>query len=350
MHSARVHSDEMHDSPGAIAESLSGCRVDSIEPAATGGNSRIYRVRCGRENFALKCYPPRGQDPRDRASTEFKALGFLERHCPGRAPRAYAVDAEGGYLLLEWIEGSRVREVAPADVDSAVAFLGGLFDASTDPDARDLPYASEACLSGEEVVRQLLHRESGLRAMACDQRVLIEFLDHEFAPARERLVEQARAGSARAGLDFPAELEPSARSLVPSDFGFHNALRKANGALIFVDHEYFGWDDPVKVTADFLLHPATPLARDMAERFWCRVSACRENDKSFRARLKLLYPLFGARWCLILLNEFLPERWAGRVFAGASRQWESVKLEQLRRSRDLLQKISHGSPDFCHER
>jgi hypothetical protein len=341
-----MHSDETRDALRAIAESLCGRRVDSVAPAASGGNSRIYRARCGRDDFALKCYPPRGQDPRERANTEFKALRFMERHCPGRAPRAYAVDAEGGYLLLEWVEGSRVSEVVSADVDSAVAFLGALFEASTDPDARDLPYASEACLSGEEVVRQLLDRESRLRAMASDQRVLIEFLDHEFAPARERLVEQARAGSVRAGIDFPAELEPAARALVPSDFGFHNALRTANGALIFVDHEYFGWDDPVKVTADFLLHPATPLACDMADRFWRGVSALRENDKSFRVRLKLLYPLFGVRWCLILLNEFLPERWANRSFAGASRHWESVKLEQLRRSRDLLEKVGPGSPDF----
>ena len=346
MHSARMHSDETHDALGAIAESLSGRRVDSIAPAAAGGNSRIYRIRCGQEDFALKCYPPRGQDPRERANTEFKALRFLERHCPGRAPRAYAIDAEGGYLLLEWIEGSRVTVVAPADVDSAVAFLGALFDGSSGPDAHDMPYASEACLSGAELIRQLLGREHRLRALAGDQQVLIEFLDREFAPARQRLVSEARASAAEAGLDFSAELEPSARSLVPSDFGFHNALRKANGALIFVDHEYFGWDDPVKVTADFMLHPATPLADDMRERFWRGVSAGRENDKSFHVRLKLLYPLFGARWCLILLNEFLPERWAGRVFAGANRQWEPVKLEQLHRARELLGKISHGSDGF----
>jgi hypothetical protein len=299
--------------------------------------------------LALKCYPPRGQDPRARANTEFKALRFLEHHCPGRAPRVYAMDAKGGYLLLEWIEGSRITEVAPVDIDSAAAFLGALFDASTDPDARYMPYASEACLSGEETVRQLLARERELRAAAGDQQALIGFLDREFAPAREKLVKHARIGAARAGFDFSAELAPSARSLVPSDFGFHNALRKADRTLMYVDHEYFGWDDPVKVTADFLLHPATPLADDMADRFRREVCRHRENDKSFRVRLKLLYPLFGARWCLILLNEFLPERWVGRVFAGGDSQWDTARIEQLRRSHDLLGKISCGSADLFHE-
>jgi hypothetical protein len=342
--------DGLDYSLSEAAETLAGSRVDSVVPVVAGGNSRICRVRCGGQDFALKCYPPRSQDPRDRAGTEFKALRFLERYCPGRAPRAYAVDAERGYLLLEWIEGSRVDEIGPCEVDAALAFLSVIFNASAQPEARDIPPASEACLSGEEVVHQLFDREAKLCAVAGDEQALVEFLDREFAPVRERIVEQARAGYAEAGLDFTRALIPASRSLVPSDFGFHNAIRRADGVLIFVDHEYFGWDDPVKVTADFLLHPATSLPDDMAGRFWRGVWGHRENkDESFLIRLELLYPLFGARWCLILLNEFLPERWAGRVFAGAPRDWASVKFEQLRRARGLLRKVSADSRGLFHE-
>jgi hypothetical protein len=342
-------SDGLYDSLSEIAEALSGRRVDSVVPAASGGNSRIYRVRCGQQDFALKCYPPRGHDPRERASTEFKALRFLERYCSGFAPRAYAVDASG-YLLLEWIEGSRVVEVGPTEVDTSVAFLSALFNASAQPEARDMPLASEACLSGEEVVRQLLDRETKLRAVAGRENVLTEFLDREFAPIRERLAEQARSGYTKANLDFSAELVFSSCSLVSSDFGFHNAMRKQDGGLMFVDHEYFGWDDPVKVTADFLLHPATSLTDDMAERFWRKVCGQRKKDESFLVRLKLLYPLFGARWCLILLNEFLPERWIGRVFAGARSEWASAKVEQLRRSRGLLREVLNKSEGLFYEK
>ena len=331
--------DRLDDRVREAAAALAHRRVDSVVPVAAGGNSRIYRVGCGAQDFALKCYPARNQDPRDRAETEFKALLFLERYCPGRAPRAYAVDAEGAYLLLEWVEGSRVKEIGPCQVDAAVTFLGDIFNASAQPEAGDMPPASEACFSGQEIVRQLLAREAKLRAAAGDDPRLMEFLDHEFAPASERLVEQARSCYGEAGLDFTGELAPASRSLVPSDFGFHNAIRKADGVLVFVDHEYFGWDDPVKVVADFLLHPATPLANDMARRFWRGVCGYRENDGSFLIRLKLLYPLFGARWCLILLNEFLPERWAGRVFAGARDEWARVKVEQLSRSRGLLRRV-----------
>ena len=53
---------------------------------------------------------------------------------------------------------------------------------------------------------------------------------------------------------FPQRL----RVLSPSDFGFHNALRRPDGTIVFVDFEYFGWDDPAKMMADAMLHPGNP--------------------------------------------------------------------------------------------
>ena len=69
------------------------------------------------------------------------------------------------------------------------------------------------------------------------------------------------------GLDFITELAQEKRSLVPADFGFHNSLRQGDGSLAYVDFEYFGWDDPVKLTADILLHPGVPLGAAQRERF-----------------------------------------------------------------------------------
>jgi hypothetical protein len=50
------------------------------------------------------------------------------------------------------------------------------------------------------------------------------------------------------------------------------------------------------------------------------------------------------------LNEFLPERWTGRVFAGARTEWASVKIEQLRRSRRLLRDFLKKSQGLFHEK
>ena len=146
-------------------------------------------------------------------------------------------------------------------------------------------------------------------------------------------------------MSFVLPLPGERRSLCPSDFGFHNALRNATG-LTFLDFEYFGWDDPVKLTCDFLLHPGMRLSDSLKRRFVAAALVIYGADPTFARRLSLLYPLFAVRWCLILLNEFLPERWAHRVHAGVALDWARAKRQQLILANDLLQMVQSKGGGF----
>ena len=64
------------------------------------------------------------------------------------------------------------------------------------------------------------------------------------------------------------------------------------------------------------------------------------RDPAFAARLAAYLPLFGLRWVLIILNEFIPERWQRRVLAGAAGSWADAKSWQLARAREFLAAIS----------
>ena len=196
--------------------------------------------------------------------------------------------------------------------------------------------AAEACFSGREVEAQIRRRLAALRAQCDGEPELARFLGDSFAPLLEHVVNSAKGKMAAAGLDFTATLPQEKRSLVPSDFGFHNSLRRADGTLAFVDFEYFGRDDPVKLTADVLHHPGTPQGPLQRDRFRSAALAIYGADASFGARLEALYPLFGLRWGLILLNEFLPDRWRLRVAAGETESWAHAKTRQLSRARELL--------------
>ena len=78
--------------------------------------------------------------------------------------------------------------------------------------------------------------------------------------------------------------------------------------LDFVDFEYFGWDDPAKTIVDFLLHPGMQLDDALKRRFAAGVCAAFAELPALPARTRIVYPLFGLKWGLILLNDFLPER------------------------------------------
>lgn len=298
-----------------------------------GGNNRLYRVESedGRA-FALKTYMRQDGDSRDRMGAEWGGLDFLFRHGVTCVPRPIAAHRTDNAALYGWVDGTRVTDPGEADIDAAIAFTVALKRLTVMPRAARLPLASEACLSARELNVQIDRRLERLRAL--DEPELQRFLTGEVMPARKLAVTNLRTGYVGARLNLDAELAIQHRTLSPSDFGFHNALRTADG-VVFLDFEYFGWDDPVKLVADFLHHPGMALDAAARRRFLAGARRAFADDPNFGLRLALMYPLYGLRWVCILLNEFLPERWKRRAYAGAADR-DVAQQRQLLKARAKL--------------
>jgi Phosphotransferase enzyme family len=331
----------------AVAQMLLQGPVDAIDQIrGVGRNSRVYRVRRGGECFAVKHYPPRHDDSRDRLKTEFEALVFMERHGITTVPRPLAIDPGRRYALLSWIDGDAIEVAAESDIDMAACFIAKMHRLVGVAESELQPLGAEACLSGIEIIAQLGRRLARLGCVAEAEAALAELLDRISDFLFSTLLPQVTADYRRLGLSFARPVPTGSRSLCPSDFGFHNALRGATG-ITFIDFEYFGWDDPVKLTCDFLLHPGMRLPSMLKQRFVKAVSNIYGADLTFAPRLQMLYPLFALRWCLILLNEFLPERWAYRLHAGETPDWQKAKVRQLGLASELLASVqSNGGSLF----
>lgn len=319
-----------------VARGLVGEAVEVSRWQGGGRNSRIWRVRSRKGEFALKQYPSRQDDTRDRLQTEVGALQLLERYRIDAVPRVVGVDDDRGFALLSWIDGDDVASICNGDIDAAIGFLSAIHALRQTPWALTQPLAAEACLSGAEIERQLDARLERLRSVAAQETELAEFIGHSVVPSISESIARAAKREAQAGLDFAADLPQKWRSLVPSDFGFHNSLRRSDGSLAFVDFEYFGWDDPVKLTADILLHPGRTLSASQCKQFQAGALSLYGTDPAFAERLRAYLPLFGLRWVLILLNEFIPERWQRRVLAGDTGSWSDAKIRQLSRAKEFF--------------
>lgn len=332
---------DRRDPAWVAAEALAGGPIRELAPVRRSGNSRVFRTVTARGTFALKLYPPRGEDPRDRLGAEAAALDFMRRHDIGETPRPIAANRGHNAALLEWIDGEQVTMPTETDIDAALGFLGRLHRARNG-DA-GLTLASEACLSAAELEQQIARRHARLAEAGRNTLQLAAFVDKEMAPAAETLTAAAKARYAGSSLAWNADLDIAQRTLSPSDFGFHNALRQPDGTLVFLDFEYFGWDDPVKLICDVLLHPAMTLPVELRFRFLEGALTLFQGDSTLAVRLSALYPLFGLRWCAILLNEFLPEKWMLRAHAGEPDP-EIAQARQLAKAQNLLQRLIHDDP------
>ncbi len=328
------------DAIRALAGSLLGGPIDGLAQLTRGRNSRVFRVAAGGAVYVLKLFPPPDADGRDRLTTEVEALRLMQVGGIASVARVVATDPARRGALLTWLDGEPLSAPSDADIDAAAQFLSTLHALRASAAGRAFRWpAAEACLSGREVERQIRARFAALLALDAEPG-LASFLHDAFTPALTTLLARAERAFAAAGLDFATPLPQEKQSLVPADFGFHNALRGTDGTLWFLDFEYFGWDDPVKLTADMLHHPGTPLAAAQAARLRAAALNIYGDDRAFAARLDALYPLFGLRWVMILLNEFLPTRWRRRVEAGEVDVWPHAKARQLARARDLLARLA----------
>ena len=315
-----------------IAEDLAGRPVNQLIPCRNGRNSQVYKVECADINFALKSYPPKNADPRDRFGTEIKTLKFYEANNNPYVPRLIAVDMQRSIALLEWIEGSLINTPSTNEIDQAVNFIA-LTHHSQNKGGDAFGLAAEPCLSGADLDQHLNQRLKNIFLIAEHEPELNNFLLNELS------VTLRTARSFAFNESFHIPLPRQHQSLIPADFGFHNALKIANGNVYFIDFEYFGWDDPVRLAADFLLHPGVSLDENSQNRFWCGMVDIFHSDNEFKQRMLQLAPLYGVRWVLILLNEFLPERWQARVFAGETASWHTIKEQQLVKARVALDKV-----------
>jgi Phosphotransferase enzyme family len=325
--------------------------VGSVTQIGRGRNSQVFRVQCANgDSYAAKVYFGQRADGLSRLSVEFESLELLWSHGIRCIPKPLAVDVDGGVAVYEYIDGEEIdgQTVARGEVDELLAFLGILKDlARTTPNMR-IPAAYEACFSAAAIVRNTNEKLDRLVALVDDspaRRALHAFLQREFLPVLRDHTTQAKAslGEAR----FSAELPMGLRTLSPADFGFHNTLRRGSTGLVFLDFEYFGWEEPVKMMSDFLLHPAVSLAQDVREYFATRFLECFGDDEQLPARLRAAYPLYGLRWCMILLNEFLPDHLERRMFAAAREDDISqLCMQQLGKSKKMLERVQREHAFF----
>ena len=101
-------------------------------------------------------------------------------------------------------------------------------------------------------------------------------------------------------------LDPDHRCVSPSDFGFHNAIRSAEGVK-FIDFEFAGWDDPAKAAADFALQPKVPINMETSP--LAQTGILGQADL-IQSRLKSLLPVLELKWICIMLAVLNAERLA----------------------------------------
>lgn len=311
----------------------------NLTPLQGGRNNRVYHALNKSDDVLIKQYFYSVSDTRDRLSSEYLMLSFLHRQGITNVPRPLLSDVATHTGVYQFIKGSPVNlnTITENDVVSFSELLNRMWQFRNTPQAQHLPIASEACFSIKEYVDKIKNRFALFSQLPSNDSVtkkMSSFVDDNLSVFFNKLVSQVESS----GSTFTNLLNPRHRTLSPSDHGFHNAIRGNDGNLYFIDFEYAGWDDPVKMICDCFLQPDKPVPEKFHLLFLKNCKQIIDPIDNFVSRIKYIYPLLGLKWCLIMLNEFLPVSESRRQFAGKN-VGNDLRIIQLERSINSFDRI-----------
>jgi hypothetical protein len=271
--------------------------ADVVRQMGAANRHGVFLLERGERRAVLKLHEPLVPERRDAFAHEALLHAFYAEEAGDFVPRLLAQDAGCRALLFDYVQGVPVSGAGASEVDMQrmADFLLETNRAAVLSRARNqrLPPASESGLSAMDHWQCAMSRLGALLALSVS--------DEATSAMQDFVVSEVRPVLAASKIN---EAEAAQPCLSPSDFGFHNVIRRPGGSLCFLDFEHAGWDDPAKLVADFSLQPESPLSSEQKKVFLKKLSLKAPFDTDLERRLASILPIQKVKWTGIILNVF----------------------------------------------
>ena len=284
------------------AEFISKKKIFRVNKIKGQRNSQLYKI-IYKDGLiaALKNYPAEDLDRRKRLKREYESLQLMKKNGFKDVSKVLYQDENLNIIIFQWISGIKPIKIDNHELNKSINFIKKIKKISRKTVGNFYFDAVESCKSLKDITSQINYKMNDLLKSKNNSEKFKHFLRFMLKPTYMNLHKEAK--HSKMYKLFIQPINKNYEILSPSDFGFHNAIKKSK-KIIFIDFEYFGKDDPVKLAADFLLHPGMKLKDDQKKKWLKAVLKVFKRDKYFEQRLKFLIPFYAIRWSLIVLNDF----------------------------------------------
>ena len=291
-----------------------------------GINSKVYKLKLKKnKSLILKMYPYEDNLFSRRIRVENESLRYLNKN-NFPVPKVFKAFLEFNCSFFEFQPGKKITKATELSIDQCYDFINKLMILSSQTKIKSFPNAKEACFNPNEICKQIEKKFHIL--LKVNNKELNNFLLLNFHSLFTKYSKKAKK---KFNKKFTNNIVISNRILSPSDFGLHNTISH-NNKLYFLDFEYFGWDDPIKLICDFFWHPGNNVSKKLKNRFLNKtINLFSKNYKNFKNKLYVLLPLYGLRWCLIILNCFVKKNHTNKI----------IETQQLKKAQKILNQVSH---------
>lgn len=274
------------------------------ERLAGGRNNHAIKVETKTGIYVLKRY----LNKVDRNERFDREVSFL-KHCYKVGVQAVPIlldqDRRSFSILQQYVEGLRPESLTTFHFNSASQFIAEI-NKNLIEEFAFLPRAADSFVTGADVVDNLKDRFRSI-----GDAKIASFLQPETYAAFVKVFSELVSGGTPTNSALIKHLNELSQIssrifLSPSDFGFHNCIESKDG-LTFIDFEYSGIDNPLKLILDFIYQPDFYITQDYAHLFSDQIG------KPFGLKYLDIPPqvrlAFALKWFLMVVKRIfdLPE-------------------------------------------
>ncbi len=269
-----------------------------------GRNNKVFLFNKKNKKIIVKKYKKNFLTKYNRFDTERFFLEFLKRKKIYNVPKIICFDQNEMTNYLTFIDGKQIKKVKKKHLISCLKFLKKINFKTTHINF-NFQDASDACFSIDDHINTCKIRITKLikkfkNTNTIKNKKTLFFLENQIIPSFQKINREANSRFSKTVIR--KKLDKNNMILSPSDFGFHNIILKKNN-LFFIDFEYAGWDDPLKLICDFFLNPDYSISKSDKKYFLDSFSHLFKrkfiNIDNFRFVLKFHF----LKWVCVILNQ-----------------------------------------------
>jgi hypothetical protein len=322
--------------------------LKSIGKLQAGGNNQIYVAQLvdQPQKILIKKYY---NDSIARLDREFNAFTFFKSVNTGlskQVPEAFWTNRQDNYAVYSFEEGTHKtgNQITKGNLRLIVDFIVELQALKPDKIATHFDRAVKSPTSLDSYVHEAQWRIEAFQAAAAkggvDERVMTQVSQLQAEKRLASFLSDFRKLHSKKELS--AVFPPKEARLNPMDFSLLSILFRQNRPPCFVDFEYFGWDDPLHIVAEFLQHDRSQgLSKDLQTTFLDYYKEATNTSDATLQRLPPTIAILGAIWAARHLYFLTDEKMEPRRHAAAHHfNAEAYIEEQLTKLETRLSTLS----------
>ena len=226
-----------------------------IEIIKSGRNNFVGKFFINKKPYIKKKYSKTFTTRHDRHKTETYFINLLKENNISELPKIISTNYINKENIIEHIKGNKINSPSYSELLQCINFIKKINSKKIKSKILKFQLAADGCLSImshinniENRLRKLDGRKETTEISRKAKIFLKSVVVKDFNKRKKDIFKKVKKNL------LTRKLKNHETIVSPSDFGFHNTIRR-NNKLYFIDFEYAGFDDPVKLLCDFICNP-----------------------------------------------------------------------------------------------